>query len=92
MKDRRVRRRLWLEMGAAAMGLMLLALTLMTREWIELFFGVDPDQGSGAVEWAIVFGLLATSAGLLALARSEWHVRRPQRCEAVGPIVVRRCT
>lgn len=72
----RVRSRFWLEatMGAVSAGLFVL--TLITREWIEVIFGVDPDNGSGTLEWAITGVLLLTTLGLLITARTEW--RRPR--------------
>ncbi len=48
-------------------------LTLVTWEWIELVFRVDPDGGSGVLEWAIV-GVLAAAAVLFSLlAGAEWR-------------------
>jgi len=41
-------------------------------DWVELIFGVDPDDGNGALEWGIVALLAATSVVLVFLARHEW--------------------
>jgi hypothetical protein len=70
-----VRRRFWLELSCGVLGAFLFLLTLITREWIELIFGVDPDQGSGALEWAIALTLLAVATLSFALAYREW--KRP---------------
>jgi hypothetical protein len=70
-----VRRRFWLEAGLACLTAALLVLTLITREWIEEVFGVDPDQGSGALEWGIVVALAVATVALGLAARIEW--RRP---------------
>ena len=70
-----VRRRFWLQTALAAATFVLLIVTLISSEWIEEVFGLDPDNGSGALEWVIVAVLaLATIACALA-ARREW--RRP---------------
>ncbi|MGW5153676.1 hypothetical protein [Rhodococcus koreensis] len=55
-------------------------LTLITREWIEVLFGVDPDNGSGALEWAIVIALFAAAVALAAIA--AWD--RKQHLVTVG--------
>ena len=47
--------------------------TLLNHAWIETAFHVDPDQGQGWVEWAIVGGLLAVTLVMAALARYEWR-------------------
>lgn len=65
--------RLLLEAILALVSLTLLFATLVSREWIEFIFGVDPDRGSGSLEWAIVAGLFAIALIFSYLARSEWR-------------------
>ena len=69
-----VRRRFWVETILGVVFAVMLIVTLISREWIEEIFGVDPDGGSGALEWAIVaaLGVGAVVAGVL--ARREWRV------------------
>jgi hypothetical protein len=53
--------RFWIETVTAVIGTLLFALTLITREWFEALTGIDPDGGSGALEFALAFGLLIVS-------------------------------
>jgi hypothetical protein len=66
-----VRKRFWIEAGLAVLSGLLLVVTLVTREWIELLTGWDPDGGNGAVEWLIVVVLLVATATFGLLARAE---------------------
>jgi hypothetical protein len=66
-----VRKRFWIEAGLAVLSGLLLVLTLVTREWIEILTGWDPDGGNGAVEWLIVVVLLVATATFGLLARAE---------------------
>ena len=75
-----VRLRYWFELAAALAGAVLLVVTLVSREWVEIVFGVDPDGGSGALEWAIV---LVLAAGSLASALAARVERRRARSAAV---------
>ena len=72
----KVRTRFWLEAILAALSTGLFILTLLSRNWIEIVFGVDPDKSSGSLEWLIVAALLVASIVFVAMARAEW--RRPQ--------------
>ncbi len=71
--ERSLRKRFWLESWLAVTGGVLLVLTLVWRDWIELVFRVDPDRHSGSMEWLIVAALLAASIGSTFLAFSEWR-------------------
>jgi hypothetical protein len=68
-----LRRRFYLESAATLISGVLLVVTLLRPDWLELVFRIDPDDGSGMVEWAITAGfLILTVAGAIA-ARIEWH-------------------
>jgi hypothetical protein len=71
-----VRRRFWLEIAVVVVSLALWGATLVRPDWIELVFGIDPDEGSGSLERAIT--ILVPAVGLLAavIASLEW--RRPR--------------
>lgn len=74
--------RFWLETILAAVTGILFLLTLISREWIEILFGVEPDAGNGSLEWLIVAALLALTLTLAVLARFEW--RRLQTAKQRG--------
>jgi hypothetical protein len=71
-----VRARFWLEAVLAVLTTGLFMLTLISRDWIERFFHVEPDEGSGALEWLIVAALLVASIALIFAARTEWQRAR----------------
>lgn len=71
---RTARIRFWIEAALAVLAAGFAVLTLITREWIELLFGIDPDKGNGALEWAIVIALFVASAALTLIAR--WDRKR----------------
>jgi hypothetical protein len=66
------RPRLWVEVAAAVFAGPLAVLTLFWPDWIETVFRVDPDQGSGALEWAVVVGLAVVAMVASFMARREW--------------------
>ena len=70
-----VRVRFWMEAAMGGVSAFLLALTFVWRDWIEAMFGVDPDHGSGSLEWLIAGALLLITVAFGVVARDEW--RRP---------------
>jgi hypothetical protein len=70
-RPREVAPRVVLEMVGAVAALALALITSFRPAWIEDAFGVNPDGGSGAVEWVVVFALAAISVGLLFAAKRE---------------------
>ena len=74
MRTARIRFRFEVALAVLAVGLA--ALTLISRDWIEVIFAVDPDKGSGALEWAITVAPLVAAAafGLVALRERKRHV------------------
>lgn len=72
----RLRGRFWIEAGLGALSSALFTLTLVLPDWIELVFGVDPDQHSGSLEWVITGVLGVMTVAAVVLARRECE-RRP---------------
>jgi hypothetical protein len=68
----------WIEALLALGNAVLLVVTALWKDWIEIVFNVDPDAGSGAVEWAIVAVTIILTVGFLALARAEWRLASTQ--------------
>ena len=71
-----MRRRFWLETGIAIVTGILFVITLVRNDWIEIVFGVDPDNRNGSLEWLIVGVLLAVTITLFILASYEWRRAR----------------
>ena len=55
---------------------MLSVITLVQRDWIEIVFGIDPDNRGGTLEWLIVGALLVVTIALFTLANYEWRRTR----------------
>ena len=73
--QRRPRARFWIESVLAALTCLLAIFTLISREWVEIVFRVDPDHSSGSFEWALIGGLFVLTLTFALVARTEW--RRP---------------
>jgi hypothetical protein len=75
--DRKLRSRFLIETALATVSGFLGVLTLVTPDWIEQVFHVEPDQGSGALEWALVAALVSAAILFGGLARAEWRRAQP---------------
>src|SRR5262249_24833606 len=73
MMKGRARTRFWIEATLATLTATLFVLSLAWPDWIEAVSGVDPDQHSGLVEWAVVGVLLVGTVVGAVLARAEWR-------------------
>jgi hypothetical protein len=63
-------------MSLAIVSSILFVITLVQKDWIEVLFGIDPDQANGTLEWLIVAALLAVTITLFTLASYEWRRTR----------------
>ena len=65
---KRLRIRVTIETGLAIVSFLLVVLTLVSDSWIETLTGLEPDDGSGALEWGIVvvFAVAAVASSTLA--------------------------
>ncbi len=68
-----VRRRLRIEASLGTASFVLLVLTLIWHDWIEIVFGADPDQRSGLAEWLVVAILSLATITLAVLARIDYR-------------------
>ena len=74
--------RFWVEAGLGAVSAVLLVVTLIWPDWLELVLHIDPDGGNGAVEWAVVAAFAVVASVCLVLARVEWR-----KAHALAPTV-----
>jgi hypothetical protein len=63
----------WTRLALAAVSAALLVVTIAWPDWIELVFRLDPDHGSGWLEWAIVVVAFALTVTFSVGARSQWR-------------------
>ncbi len=69
---RSLRRRFWVEAALAILGVFLVVVTALWKDWVEIVFRVDPDHHSGALEWVVVLTFVTATIACSALARREW--------------------
>lgn len=70
----RLRRRLHIEVVLAVTSAVLCVLTLVFPAWIEKLTGLEPDAGSGALEW-IIAGIFLVAAVVSAVLASRDYRR-----------------
>jgi hypothetical protein len=69
----KARKRLRFEIGLAIISGLLFLITLVSNEWIEIVFGVDPDGGDGSLEWLITLSTAIIAIIAIILVRSDWR-------------------
>jgi hypothetical protein len=69
----RLRMRLRIEVVLAVISAALCVLTLVFPEWIEELTGLEPDAGSGALEWIIAGVFLIAAVVSAVLARRDYR-------------------
>jgi hypothetical protein len=82
-EEKSLRARFYVELVLGAGALILVAVTLVWNDWIELVFKVDPDAGDGSLEKTICLVLLLAAIASAGLARTEW--RRARAAVAARP-------
>ena len=65
-----------IESALAVVAGALTVLTLFWPQWIESFFGVEPDGGNGETEWWVVVILAVVTATSGLLARRDFAAAR----------------
>ena len=53
-----------------------LVLTVFEPDWIEQFFGFEPDGGDGSAEWGLTLALLLATGAFIALAGRTWRMQK----------------
>ncbi len=78
-RDRSLTIRIIVQFALAALFLAVAVVTVIEPEWIEVVFGIDPDRGSGALEWVIVLAL-----GVLAVVAAGFGARTVIQRRRIG--------
>ena len=68
-----IRRRFLIEAGLGTATFVLMVVTLVWHDWIEIVFGVDPDNHNGLFEWLVVAILALVTVTLAVLARIDFR-------------------
>ena len=74
-----VRARLRIEVVLTIISAMLFALTAVFPQWIEELTGLEPDAGSGALEWLIAGAFFVAAVISAVLARRDYRLLTSHR-------------
>jgi hypothetical protein len=70
---KQLRRRLRVEVVLAGVSAVLCVLTVVFPEWIEALTGLEPDAGSGSLEWIVAGVFLTATVASAILARRDYR-------------------
>jgi hypothetical protein len=73
MNRRSTRPRFWLEVALAILTAAAAIATILWPEWIEVVFGIEPDEGSGTLELGVTLTTAIASGVLAMAARTDWR-------------------
>lgn len=68
-----LRPRFWLEVALAILTAATAIATIVWGDWIELVFGIEPDEGNGTLELGVTLTIAVVSAILAMAARADWR-------------------
>ena len=74
-----LRWRFWIESALAVLAVLLAVVTIVWPDWIELVFGIEPDEGNGSLEVMITVGAVGLAIAFSLLAGFEWRSRAKLR-------------
>jgi hypothetical protein len=77
-----VRWRIWLELGLSVGFAITALLTVIVPDWIEVFFGIEPDEGNGTAEVGVTVILLVLTVLFALAARVEIRSRSLARARS----------
>ena len=66
----------WIQSVLAWASASCLVLTVFEPDWIEQFFGFEPDGGDGSAEWGLTLALLLATCAFVALAGRTWRMHK----------------
>ena len=72
---------------AVASGVLAIA-TLVVHDWAEVWFGIEPDEGSGSFEGSVTLAIGIVSIVLLVLTLADFRAGRRRTRGAGDPDVV----
>ena len=65
--------RLRIEALLALLSAGMLALTVLWPQWVEAFFGFEPDAGDGSSEWGFTLALVAITLFAFITTARDWR-------------------
>jgi hypothetical protein len=74
-----------IEIALASLSVLAFIVTLFWGNWIELIFGVDPDDGDGTLERVVVLVLTAATAIVMTYLARRNLANRPRDERRVTP-------